>query len=211
MTNLYSVLRSRDITLPTQICIVKAFPVVMYRCESWTIKKAECRRIGVFKLWCWRRLSRVPWTARRSNQTILKEINLECSLERLLLKLQYFGHLMQRANSLEKTLLLEKLEGRRRGVTENEMVRQHHQFNGNGSEQTLGDSGGERSLACSCPCSHKESDTTYQLNNNNNAQKAGACFECQFLALLRFLLINLHRDLVESFWTLHNALLMLRV
>ena len=116
MTNLVSILRSRDITLPTKVHIVKAvvFPVVMYGCESWTIKKAECRRIDAFELWCWRRLLRVPWTARKSNQLIREEINPEYSLEGLMLKLQYFGHLMQRANSLEKTLMLRKIEGRRR-------------------------------------------------------------------------------------------------
>ena len=111
--------------LPTKVHIVKAmvFPVVMYRCESWTIKKAECQRIDAFKLWFWRRLLRVPWTAKRSNQSILKEINPEYALEGLMLKLQYFGYLMQRANSLEKTLMLGKIEGkRRRGETENEMV-----------------------------------------------------------------------------------------
>ena len=111
----------------TKVHIVKAmvFPVVTYRCESWTIKKTECQRSDVFKLWCWRRLLRVPWTARRSNQSILKEINPEYSLEGLMLKLklQYFGHLMRRANSLEKTLMLGKIEGRRRkGTTEDEMV-----------------------------------------------------------------------------------------
>ena len=120
MTNLYSKLKSRDITLPTKVCLVKAlvFPVVMYRCESWTIRKAEHRRIDAFVLWCWRRLLRVPWTARRSNQFILKEISPEYSLEGLMLKLklQYFGHLMQRTDSLEKTLMLGKIEGgRRRG------------------------------------------------------------------------------------------------
>ena len=116
MTKLDSVLKSKDITLLTNIHIVKAmvFPVVMYRCESWTIKKADHQRIDAFKLWHWRRLLRVPWTARRSNQSILKEINPEYSLEGLVLKLQNFGHLMQRANSLEKTLILGKLEGRRR-------------------------------------------------------------------------------------------------
>ena len=118
MTNLDSILKSRDITLPTKICTVKAMilPVVMYRCERWTIKKAESQRIDAFKLQCWRRLLRVLWTARRSNQSTLKEINPEYSLEgpRLKLKLQYFGHLMQRANSLEKTLRLGKIEGRRR-------------------------------------------------------------------------------------------------
>jgi len=118
VTNLDSILKSRDITLPTKVCVVKAmvFPVVMYECESWTIKKAECRRIDAFELWCWRRLLRVPWTARRSNQSILKEISPEYSLEGLILKLklQYFGHLMQRTDSLRKTLTLGKIEGRRR-------------------------------------------------------------------------------------------------
>ena len=116
MTN--SILKSRDITLSTKVCLVKAmvFPVVMYGCESWTIKKAEHWRIDAFELWCWRRLLRVPWTARRSNQSILKEISPGCSLEGLMLKLrlQYFGHLMRRADSFEKTLMLGKIEGRRR-------------------------------------------------------------------------------------------------
>ena len=115
------VLKSRDITLPTQVHLVKArvFPLVMYGCESWTIRKAEHQRIDAFKLWCWRRPLRIPWTARRSNQSILKEINLEHSLEGLMLKLkvQYFGHLMGRADSLEKTLMLGKIEGRRRQQT----------------------------------------------------------------------------------------------
>ena len=118
MTNLDSILKSRDVTLPTKVRLVKAmvFPVVVYGCESWTIKKAEQRRIDAFQLWCWRRLLRVPWTARRSNQSILKEISPECSLEGLMLKLklQYFGHLMQRADSFEKTLMLGKSEGKRR-------------------------------------------------------------------------------------------------
>ena len=117
MTNLDSILKSRDITLPTKVHLVKAmvFPLVMYGYESWTIKKAECWRIDAFKLWCWRRLLRVPWTARRSNQSILKEISPEYSLEGLLLKLklQYFGHLMWRTASFEKTLMLGKIEGRR--------------------------------------------------------------------------------------------------
>ena len=116
--NLDSLLKSGDMTLPTKIHLVKAmvFPVVMYGCESWTLKKAEHQRIDAFELWCWRRLLRVPWTARRSNQAILKEISPECSLEVLMLKLkfQYFGHLMRRADSLEKTLMLGKIEGRRR-------------------------------------------------------------------------------------------------
>ena len=118
MTNLDSIFKSRDITLSTKVRLVKAmvFPVVMYGCESWTIKKAEHRRIDAFELWCWRRLLRVPWTARRSNQSILKEISPECSLEGLMLKLklQYFGHLMQRTDSLGKTLMLGKIEGERR-------------------------------------------------------------------------------------------------
>ena len=118
MTDLDSILNSRDITLPTKVHLVKAmvFPVVMYGYESWTIKKAEHRKINAFELWCWRRCLRVPWTARRSNQSILKEINPECSLEGLMLKLklQYFGQLMRRADSFEKTLMLGKIEGRRR-------------------------------------------------------------------------------------------------
>ena len=118
MTNLESILKSRDITLPTKVCLIKAmiFPVVMYGCESWTVKKAEHWKIDAFELWCWRRLLRVPWTARRSNQSILKEISPGCSLEGLILKLklQYFGHLMWRADSFEKTLMLGKIEGRRR-------------------------------------------------------------------------------------------------
>ena len=118
MRNLNSILKSRDITLPTKVHLVKAmvFPVVMYGCESWTIKKAEHQRIDAFELWCWRRFLRVPWTARRSNQSILKEISPGCSLEGLMLKLklQYFGHLMRGADSFEKTLKLGKMEGRRR-------------------------------------------------------------------------------------------------
>ena len=118
MTTLHSIFKSRDITLPTKVCLVKAVvsPVVMYGCESWTIKKAECRRIEAFELWCWRRLLSVPWTARRSNQSILREISPGCSLEGLMLKLklQYFGHLMQRTDSFEKTLMLGKIESRRR-------------------------------------------------------------------------------------------------
>ena len=119
MTNLDSILKSRDITLPTKVRLVKAmvFPVVMYGCENWTVKKAECQRIDAFELWCWRRLLRVPWTARRSNQSILKEINPRCSLEGLMLKLklQHFGHLMRRAGSFEKTLMLRKIEAGEEG------------------------------------------------------------------------------------------------
>ena len=116
MTNLDTILKSRDITLLTNTCLVKAmvFPVVMYGCESWTIKKAESQRTDAFELWCWRRLLRVPWTARRSNQSIVKKINPEYSLKGLMLKLQYFGHLMRRADSLGKTLMLGKIDGRRR-------------------------------------------------------------------------------------------------
>ena len=120
LTNLDSILKSRNITLSTKVCLVKAmvFPVVMYGCQSWTTEKDECRRIDVFELWCWRRLLRIPWTAKRSNQSILKEISPGCSLEGLMLKLklQYFGHLMRRADSFEKTLVLGKIEGlRKRG------------------------------------------------------------------------------------------------
>ena len=135
MTNLDSILKSRDITLLTKVCLVKAiiFPVVIYVCESWTIKKAERQRIDAFKLWCWRRLFRVPWTARRSNQSILKEISPEYSLEELILKLklQYFGHLMQRTDPLEKTLMLGKIAGRREG---DEVVGWHHQLDGRAFE-----------------------------------------------------------------------------
>ena len=135
MTNLDCILKSRDITLPTKVRLVKAtvFLVVTYRCESWTIKKDECQRIDAFELWCWRRLLRVPWTERRSNQSILKEVSSECSLEGLMLKLKlkYFGHLIRRADSLEKTLILGKIEGRKeKGVTEDEMVGCHHRLNG---------------------------------------------------------------------------------
>ena len=149
MRNLNSILKSSDISLPTKVPIIKAmvFPVVMYGCESWSIKKAECQRIDAFELQCWKRLLRVPWTARRSNQSILKEINPEYSLEGLILNLQYFGHLMQRANSLKKTLMVGKTAGRRR-TAEDEMVGWHHQLNGHESEQTPGDSKGQGSLVC---------------------------------------------------------------
>ena len=135
MTNLDSIFKSRDMTLPTKIHLVKAmvFPVVMCGCDSWTIKKAECRRIDAFELWCWRRLLRVPWTVRISNQSILKVISPKYSLEGLMLKpnLQYFGHLIQRTDSLEKTLMLGNIEGGRWGeATENEMAGWHHQLDG---------------------------------------------------------------------------------
>ena len=128
MTNLDIVLKSRDITLLTKVHIVKAmvFLVAMYRCENWTTRQAECPSIDAFELWCWRRLLRLPWTARRSNQLILKEINPEYSLEGLMLKRQYFGHVMQRADSLEKTLMLAKIEGGRRWGRQDEMVGWHH-------------------------------------------------------------------------------------
>ena len=150
INNLDSILKSRDIILPTKVHLVKAmvFPVVMYGCESWTIKKAGCWRIDAFELWCWRRLLRDPWTARRSNQSILKEICPEHSLEGLMLKLklQYFGHLMWRTDSLEKTLMLGKIEGRRRRGWQR-MVGWHHWLNGHEFVQTLGDSEGQESLA----------------------------------------------------------------
>ena len=129
MTNLDSILKSRDITSPTKVHLAKVmvFPIVMYGCESWTVKKAEHRRIDAFELWCWRRLLRVPWTAKKSNQSILKEISPEYSLEGLMLKLklQYFGHLIQRANSFEKTLMLGNIEGGRRRGRQDEMVGWH--------------------------------------------------------------------------------------
>ena len=166
MTNLDGILKSRDITLPTKVCLVKAmvFPVVMYGCESWTIEKAECRKIDAFELWCWKRLLRVPWTAVWSNQSILKEISLGYSLEGLMLKLklQYFGHLMRRADSLEKTLMLGKIEGRRRrgwqrmrwldGITDS-------------MDMSLGKLwDGEGGLACCGSWGRKELDMTEQLN-----------------------------------------------
>ena len=168
MTNLDSVLKNRDITLPTKVHLVKAmvFPVVMYRCESWTVKKAECWRINAFELWCWRRLLRVPWTARRSNQSILKKISPGCSLEEMMLKLklQYFGHLMQRVDSLEKSLMLGGIGGRRRRRRQDEMAGWHHWLNGHESEWTLGVCDGQGGLACCDSWGRKESDTTERLN-----------------------------------------------
>ena len=163
MTNLDSILKSRDITLLTKVHIVKAmvFPVVMYGCESWTIKKAESQRIDAFELWGRRRLLRVPWTARRSNQSILKEINPEYSLEGLMLKLQYFGYLMRRADSLEKILMLGKIEGRRRrGRQRMRWLDGLTDSSGHEYEQALGVSEGQRSLAHCSQWGHKESDTT---------------------------------------------------
>ena len=166
MPNLDSILKSRDITLPTKVCLVKAmvFPVVMYGCESWTVKKAECQRIDAFELWCWRKLLRVPWTARRSNQSILK-ISPEISLEGMMLKLklQYSGHLTWRVDSLEKTLMLGGIGGRRRrgrqrmrwldGITDSME-----------SEWTPGVGDGQGGLACCDSWRRKESDTTERLN-----------------------------------------------
>ena len=138
MTNLDSIFKSRDITLPTKVCLVKAivFPLVMYGCESWTVKKAKRRRIDAFALWCWRRLLRVPWTARRSNQSILKEISTGCSLEGMMLKLklQYFGYLMRRVDSLEKTDAGRDWGQEEKGTTEEEMAGWHHQLDGRESE-----------------------------------------------------------------------------
>ena len=167
MTNLYNILKSRNITWPTKVHLVKAmvFPVVMYGCESWTIKKAECQQTDALELWCWRRLLRVPWTVRRSNQFILKEISPGCSLEglNLKLKLQYFGHLMPRADSLEKTLMLGKIESRRRRGWQR-MRWLDHRLNGNELESTpvIGD--GQGGLPCCSPWGHKQLDMTEWLN-----------------------------------------------
>ena len=165
MTNLESILKSRDITLPTKIHTVKAmvFPVVMYGCESWTIKKAECQKIDAFELWCWRRLLRVPWTARRSNQFILKEISPGCSLEGLTLKLklQYFGYLMWRTDSFGKDPDAGKdWRWEEKGMTEDEMVGWHHRLDGHEFEQTPRDSEGQGNLACCSQWGHKELSMT---------------------------------------------------
>ena len=186
MTNLNSILKSKDITLSIKICLVKAmvFPVVMYGCESWTIKQAERQRSDALELWCWRRLLRVPWTARRSNQSILKEISPGCSLEGLILKLtlQYFGHLMWRADSFEKTLMLGEIEGRRRrgrqrmrwldGITDSMYM-------------SLGKLGvdGQGALVCCSSWGCKESDTTEWLNWTQLKQSYPWCSGCSCLII----------------------------
>ena len=162
------VLKSRDITLSIKVRLVKAmvFPVIMHTRESWTTKKAECRRTDAFELWCWRRLLRVPWTARRSNQSVLKEISPEYSLEGLMLKLklQYFGHLMRRAESFEKPLMLGKVEGRRKRGWQSEMVGWHHRLNEHGFGWIPGVGDGQGGLVCCGSWDRKELDTTEQLN-----------------------------------------------
>ena len=181
MNNLISIFKSRDITLPTKIRLGKAMvlPVVMCGCESWTVEKAERRRIDAFKWWCWRRLLRVPWTARRSNQSILKEISPGCSLEGLTLKLklQYFGHLMWRTDSLKKTLMLGLIEGSRRRGEERMRL-----LDGitNSMEMSLGKLGvgdGQGGLACCSPWHRKESDTTEQLKSWNSQWVKGKIIE----------------------------------
>ena len=169
MTNLDSIFKSRDITLPTKVHLVKAmvFSVVMYGCESWTVKKAERWRIDAFELWCWRKLLRVPWTARRFNQSILKEMSPGVSLEGMMLKLkfQYFGHLMWRVDSLEKTLMLGGMGGQEeKGTTEDEMAGWHHWLDGCEFGWTLGVGDGQGVLGCYNSWGHKELDTTEWLN-----------------------------------------------
>ena len=168
MTNLDSIFKSRDITLPTKVRLVKAmdFPVVMYGCESWTVEKAECWRIDGFELWCWRRLLRVPWTAKRSNWSIGKEISPEISLEGMMLKLKlhYFGHLMWRVDSLEKTDAGRDWGQEEKGSTVDEMAGWHHWLDGHESEWTPGVGDGQGGLACCNSWGRKESDTTERLN-----------------------------------------------
>ena len=168
MTNLDSILKSREIPLPTKVHLLKAmvFAMVMYGCERWTVKKAERWRIDAFELWCWRRLLRVPWTARRSNQSILEEISPGCSLEGMMLKLrlQYFGHLMRRVDSLEKSLMLGGIGGRRRRGRQVEMAGWHLRLDGCESEWTPGVGDGQGVLACCNSWGHKELDLTEQLN-----------------------------------------------
>ena len=176
MTNLDGIFKSRDITLPTKVRLVKAvvFPVVMYGWESWTVKKAECRRIGAFELWCWRRLLRVPGTARRSNQSILKEISPGWSLEGMMLKpkLQYFGHLIWRVDSLQKTDAGRDWGQEEKGMREDEMAGWHHWLDGRESEWTLGVGDGQGGLACCSSWGCKESDTTERLNWTETARRS---------------------------------------
>ena len=187
MTNQDSILKSRDIILPTKVHLVKAmvFPVVMYGCEIWTVKKAECRRIDAFKLWCWRRVLRVPWTPRRSNQSILKEISPGCSLEGMMLKLklQYFGHLIWRVDSFEKALMLGKEE---KGTTEDKMVGWHHQHNGHGFGWTLGVGDGQGGLVCCGSWGRKELDTTERLNWLTELRMSCFSFNTQLLYICFF-------------------------
>ena len=168
MTNLDSILKSRDITLPAKVGLVKAkvFPVVMYGCESWMVKKSEHQRIDAFELWCWRGFLRVPWTARRSTQSILKEIGPRCSLEEMMLKLklQYFGHLMWRVDSLEKTDAGRDWGQEEKGTTEDEMAGWHHRLDGCESEWTPGVGDGQGSLACCNSWGREELGTTEWLN-----------------------------------------------
>ena len=168
MTNLDIIFKSRDITLPTKFRLVKAmvFPVVMYGCESWTVKKAGHQRIDAFELWCWRRLLRVPWTPKRSNQSILKEISPGISLERMMLKLklQYFGLLMRRVDSLEKTHAGRHWGQEEKGTTEDEMAGWHHWLHGHESGWTPGVGDGQGGLVCCDSWSRKESDMTERLN-----------------------------------------------
>ena len=172
VTNLDSILTSRDITLPTNVHIFKAmvFPVVMYGCESWTIKKTEYQRTDAFQLWYWRRLLRVPWTARRSSQSILKEISPEYSLEGLMLKLklQYFGHLMQTADSLERSCYWERQKAGGEGGDKGRDGWMDHQLHGHEFEQAPGGGDGLGSLVCCSSWGHKELDMTERLKNNNN-------------------------------------------
>ena len=192
MTNLDSILKSRDITFPTKFHLVKTmvFPVVMCG-ERWTIKKAEHQRIDAFELWCWKRLLRVPWTARRSNQSILKEISPEYSLQGLMLKLkpQYFGHLMWRTDdSLEKTLCWERLKAEEKGTTEDEMVGWHHSLDGHEFEQASGAGDGQGSLACCSPWGRrvghdwaaelKKAKCGKQNNGPNGQSKGVPCKQC---------------------------------
>ena len=168
MTNLDSIFKSRDITLPTKVWLVKAmvFPVVMYGCESWTVKNTECQRIDAFELWCWRKLLRVPWTTRLSNQSILKEISPGCYLEGMMLKLklQYFGHLMRKVDSSEKTDAGRDWGQEKKGTTEDEMAGWHHRLDGREFEWTPGDGDGQGGLECCNSWGYKESDMTERLN-----------------------------------------------